>query len=137
MQTKEMCHALTQSGRRCRNPALANTDPPACWRHQRQQPTPPRPRPVSTAQLAPVDTSRTLAGELAVVRHVLQRLVERLDEPAFALETDELRQLAGLIFSGARTVAYLLQQQSGSDANALDWLDEALDALKKRYGVEL
>ncbi len=82
-------------------------------------------------------SSRTLAGELVVVRLVLQRLVEQLDQSEFGGEADELRKLAALIFSGARTVAYLLQQQSGHNAGAPDWLEEALDVLSGDYEVEL
>ncbi len=82
-------------------------------------------------------SSRTLTSELVVVRLVLQRLVEQLDQSELAVEADDLRKLAALIFSGARTVAYLLQQQSGRDADAPDWLDEALNVLKGDYGVEL
>jgi hypothetical protein len=78
-----------------------------------------------------------LANELAVVRLVLQRLVDRLDKPDFSLEPDELRQLAALIFSGARTVAYLLQQQNSHEADAPAWLDRALDALSTEHEADL
>lgn len=71
------------------------------------------------------------------MRQVLQRLVDRLYDPQLFLEADELRKVAALIFSGARTVAYLLQQQRGHESDVPDWLDEALDALSADYGAEL
>lgn len=140
MQTRKTCQSVTRSGRRCRNPAVAGSTPPVCWRHQPQQPQQPAVSQLRRSGLerAPTaDMSRTLGNELAVVRRVLQRLVERLDEPAFAVEAEELRKVAALIFNGARTVAYLLQQQSGSDTDVPDWLDEALDALTEAYEVDL
>lgn len=136
MSTTETCESITRQGRRCRNPAIASSDPPVCWRHTPRQSS----QPVhdgAEERLLMTTRPQSLAGELSVVRQVLQRLVDRLYDPQLFLEAEELRKVAALIFSGARTVAYLLQQQRGHESDVPDWLDEALDALSADYGAEL
>lgn len=70
-----------------------------------------------------------LRPEVVLVRVVLRRLLAYLNENAGELPPDELRRVAGLVFSGARTVAQLLNHQSAHTDDAQQWLAAALAEL--------
>lgn len=138
------CTALNRAGRRCSYRARPGTNPPVCGRHLRAG----RPAAATTlyaagltagelALLAESESSHDLSSELALVRAVLLRLLARLDDPAYVLLPSDLRQLAGLIFSGARTVAQLLRQQQGDAGDAQPWLQSALDEIAAATGYDL
>jgi hypothetical protein len=71
------------------------------------------------------------------VRRVLRRLMARMDEGGPDLPLDDLRQLAGLIFAGAKTVAHLLGQAQADERGLQAWLGPALDALAGDVGADL
>ena len=50
---------------------------------------------------------------------------------------DELRRVAGLVFSGARTVAQLLNHQTTNTVEAQQWLAAALAEMSSGLPVEL
>lgn len=70
-----------------------------------------------------------LRPEVVLVRVVLRRLLAYLDENAGQLPPDELRRVAGLVFSGARTVAQLLNHKAAQTDDAQQWLTAALAEL--------
>lgn len=80
--------------------------------------------------------SPNLNQELQQVRVAILRLLWLWDNPAQPLAPEEARRLATLVFSGARTVAYLLGQQT-KEGDGQDWLAAALDELGEKYGVKL
>jgi hypothetical protein len=89
------------------------------------------------------DDRLDLRPELAVVRQIMRRLVALWDRQGEAIESEEARRLAALIFNGARTAAILLFQETrrasadkGKDGIE-DWLAAALDELGEKYGTEL
>ena len=78
-----------------------------------------------------------LRPEVVLVRVVLRRLLAYLDENAGQLPPDELRRVAGLVFSGARTVAQLLNHQTTNTVEAQQWLAAALAEMSSGLPVEL
>lgn len=78
-----------------------------------------------------------LRPEVILVRVVLRRLLAYLDENAGQLPPDELRRVAGLVFSGARTVAQLLNHQTTNTVEAQQWLAAALAEMSSGLPVEL
>lgn len=137
------CTALTRAGRACTARALPGTQPPTCGRHRPRTPDAPTHLYQSGLTreelllLTGPDAAADLSAELALVRAVLMRLLARLDDPAYVLLPSDLRQLAGLIFSGARTVAQLLRQHQSEAGESQAWLDQALDELAASSGIEL
>lgn len=77
-----------------------------------------------------------LQHELQEVRLVMYRLLRLWDDAEPPLPPEEARRLAALVFSGARTVAHLLNQQAGS-GDARGWLKGALDQVAAEYGIDL
>ena len=78
-----------------------------------------------------------LMAEVALVRVVLRRLLALLNE-GDDLPPEELRRIAGLLFTGARTVAALLGHRAARPAEAQDWLNAALEEMAGRYpGLEI
>jgi hypothetical protein len=73
-----------------------------------------------------------LRAEVALARVLLRRLVLYLDESADALPPEEMRRLAGLIFSGTRTVAQLLARPARGPEGTEEWVLDALAALRGR-----
>lgn len=164
MSERTRCSRTTQRGTPCRNPAVPGSDPPVCRRHINRSSaaktaggtpaSPPDHEPFGPArpgfdpthlylphltagEIEALTDGRAgdLRPELTLVRAVLRRLLAAFDSPA-SETPDELRRLAALVFSGARTVAHLLAQ-SGDDANTDAWLDSALDALSGDYALDL
>ncbi len=78
-----------------------------------------------------------LRPEVVLVRVVLKRLLAYLDENAGDLPPDELRRVAGLVFSGARTVAQLLNHKSANTTDAQRWLTAALAEMSSDLPQEL
>ncbi|MEZ4517679.1 MAG: hypothetical protein R3C44_12925 [Chloroflexota bacterium] len=78
-----------------------------------------------------------LSAELFLVRDVLSRLAERLDDPTYTLLPADLKILATLIYSGVRTVAYLTTQQGNSTADLQGWVNRALDTLSAELETDL
>ena len=77
-----------------------------------------------------------LQRELQEVRLVMYRLLRLWDDAEPPLSSEEARRLATLVFSGARTVAHLLNQQAGS-GDARGWLKGALDQVAAEYDIDL
>lgn len=130
MNTDKRCTGATRQGLPCRNRPARNTSPPLCWRHLRTQEPATNPRtPVATT--ANLDDAGTadLSAELRLVRDVLSLLADQLDDASCEMTVEDLRTLATLIYSGVRTVAYLLGRQPERSANLERWLDQALDVL--------
>jgi hypothetical protein len=143
---KQPCTAMTRSGKACRNPAVPGTLPPACRRHMSQAAVNPSQAPAHyTTGLSDREKESwtELAGdssvkdELALVRTVLSRLMDRLNDPTYVLLPEDLRRLTGLIFTGARTVAQLLTQQAGTNKETQAWLGQALTSFSKDHEIEL
>jgi hypothetical protein len=143
--SKPRCSYRTRRDRECRNPAAPGTEPPACRHH----------RPLTPAQ--PDVTSRLyfdalteqekarwhdqgaqsgLAAEVALVRTVLARLIDRLNDPAYVLLPEDLVRLASLIFTGARTVAQLVSRAGDESGDIQPWLAQALDVLASDFPDE-
>mgnify|MGYP001191686587 CR=1 FL=1 len=82
---------------------------------------------------------RDLEPELALVRQVMRRLVHLWDMQGDAIDPEEARRLAGLIFNGARTAAILLYRPPRTDKKDEDkrWLTNALDSLGEQWQVEI
>lgn len=132
-----LCTGVTRQGLPCRNSALLGSAPPRCKRHTLTATVPASAAPISPAltHITPEET-RNLTAELRLVRDVLNRLADRLDDPSYTLLPEDLRTLATLIFSGVRTVAYLLSRQEET-ADVQAWLDQALDTLSADLSTEL
>lgn len=141
MNNKRTCSFLTRRGKPCRNAALTGSDPAACHVHWQMvvSPTPTAAAhqyPKLSSLLYESNESRSLLPELTLVRHTLYLLNTYLDDKDCALEPRELRQLAQVIFSGARTAAALLLQE-GRKGNGLEtWFTQALDQLAREYDLE-
>ena len=145
------CQALTRRGRPCRNTALPHSDPPRCARHAGRaasggpvaagEPlaTQPRLPHMSDEELDALedDAVPSVERELHVVRQVLQRLVKLMDDPEQPPTPEEARRLAAVVFSGTRTVAYLLNQRAAAGDGAQEWLKRTLDALAVDYDLDL
>lgn len=137
------CSYLTRRGKPCRNPAQPGSNPAACHVHQQTadqtHPLPTaadHPYPKLSRSLYESNDTRSLIPELTLVRHTLYLLNTYLDNKDCALEPRELRQLAQVIFSGARTAAALLLQE-GRKGNGLEtWFTQALDQLAREYDLE-
>jgi len=77
-----------------------------------------------------------LQRELQGVRLVMYRLLRLWNDAEPPLSSEEARRLAALVFTGARTVAHLLNQQAGS-GDARGWLKGALDQMAAEYDLGL
>ncbi|HRO91317.1 MAG TPA: hypothetical protein PLC06_12520 [Promineifilum sp.] len=86
------------------------------------------PRPTAAEQrvLAATADEPDLLPEVELVRLVLRRLLAHLDESAGELPVEEVRRLAALLFTGARTVALLLGKRAPARPETEAWLAEAL-----------
>ena len=97
----------------------------------------PHPTADELAALGEDGAAADLRPEVALVRVVLRRLLALLDE-GDDLPPEELRRIAGLLFTGARTVAALLGHRAARPAEAQDWLNAALEEMAAKYpGLEL
>lgn len=137
---------MTRQGRRCRNRAAANSSPPACRKHAgKSQVHAAAPDSLYFHSLTEKEktlwagqaVNNNLKAELALVRVVLARLLEHLNDPAYVLLPEDLRRLTGLIFTGARTVAQLLSQPHRPTNDTQVWLDQALSELSEKYPIDL
>lgn len=124
-----ICTGTTRRGTPCRNQALPDSQPPRCRLHLLDQP--------GLVAASPAADSRDLSAELLLVRDVLGRLADRLDDPTYTLLPDDLRTLATLIYSGVRTVAYLLARQPEAANDLQTWLNRALDTLAADLSADL
>ena len=86
------------------------------------------PRPTAAEQrvLAATADEPDLLPEVELVRLVLRRLLAHLDESAGELPVEEVRRVAALLFTGARTVALLLGKRAPARPETEAWLAEAL-----------
>ena len=94
----------------------------------------------SAEELSWLATSGADAGlrpEVALVRLVLRRLLATFNERSADLPPDELRRIAGLVFTGARTVAQLLGRKEAAADEVQEWLDAALKDISAHYQVDL
>ena len=167
MNDKPRCAHPTTRGRPCRNPALPGTEPPVCALHRRMgsdgradsrppttahcplptdplapDPSPahlyfPRPAAADLGVLAASAGDPDLRPEIDLARVVLRRLMTYLEESAGELPPEELRRVAGLVFTGARTVAMLLGKRPARPDDAQQWLAAALTEMGEQHGWEL
>ncbi len=146
MNDKPRCAHPTTRGRPCRNPALPGTEPPVCALHRRMDGDEPgraahlyfpRPAAADLGVLAATAGDPDLRPEIELARVVLRRLMAHLEESAGELPPEELRRVAGLVFTGARTVAMLLGKRPARPDDAQQWLAAALAEMGERYGWEL
>lgn len=142
------CSALTRKGLPCKKRAAAGSNPPACaWHAAAGKPPGDNTAAQSSAYVQQAsrpaarqsdsEQTRSLAAEIALVRSVLERLMDRLATTEGELPMDDLRALAMLIFSGARTVAQLLTRHTADTINAQNWVYDALDKLSASVDLEL
>lgn len=108
-----------------------SSDPPAGGHFYLPDPAADDPRaPASSA-------GQDLQPEIDMTRMVLRRLLAYLDESAGALSPEEARRIAGLLFTGARTVALLLGKPPVRPAETQKWLAAALGEMGEELGREL
>ena len=95
----------------------------------------------AAAEESDIDELRPdLQPELILVRQVMRRLVNLWDRQGDAIDPEEARKLAGLLFNGARTAAILLYRPSARATAKEDdkkWLTAALDSLGEEWQVEI
>ncbi len=97
----------------------------------------PHPTADERAALGDGGAAADLTPEVALVRVVLRRLLALLDA-ADDLPPEEMRRVAGLVFTGAHTVAALLGHRAVRPAEAQDWLNAALEEMAVKYpGLEV
>lgn len=91
------------------------------------------PRPTAAEQrvLAATADEPDLLPEVELVRLVLRRLLTHLDESAGELPVEEVRRVAALLFTGARTVALLLGKRAPTRPETEAWLAEALREMRE------
>ena len=157
------CSATTADGRPCRAYAVKGTDPPLCSAHSgRNRACPEQGRrgagaprgnqnarthgfyaqeltPHELADLVAATTLTTVEDEVAITRVALRRLFAVLnDQPA---PSDEIKEIAPLIFAGTGRIARLLRDErvlSGEATDtALGGFGLALDELSKLWNIEL
>ena len=97
----------------------------------------PRPAADDLRALASSGAWQELQPEVDLVRVVLRRLLAYMDESAGALSPEEARRIAGLLFTGARTVALLLGKRPARPAETQDWMAAALGEMGEEVGREL
>lgn len=85
----------------------------------------------------PGASAQDLTAELRLVRDIIRRLQQQLDDPDCVSTPDDLNRLVSLIYSGARTVAYLLASPVRNAASIDTWLAAALDRLAEEHDIEL
>lgn len=94
----------------------------------------PRPTAAEMSVLAATAGDPDLRSEIGLARVVLLRLMAHLQEE---LPPEELRRVAGLIFTGARTVAMLLGKRPARPDDTQQWLAAALAEMGEMVGREL
>lgn len=97
----------------------------------------PRPTAADQRVIAATAEEPDLRPEVELVRVVLRRLLAHLDETAGELPPEEVRRVAGLLFSGARTVALLLGKRPLNPVETEAWMVEALRLMGEAVGREL
>jgi len=147
--SKTRCTATNANGRPCRAWAVRDTDPPLCSAHAGR----------NVGAGAPLgNQNRTEHGfygrilqngefldeEIGLVRVTLRRVMTRLgryDLTQDDLTNEDLAKMAGLVMTGARTLARLLTAQralSGRTPDGfLEVIGEALDELGPELGLQL
>jgi hypothetical protein len=143
--SKPRCSYRTRRNLDCRNFAAPGTEPPACRHHRLPIPA------QSFVAPAPYFAALTeeekalwddqgnqsgLGAEVALVRIVLGRLLNRLNDPTYALLPVDLGRLTNLIFAGARTVAQLVSRAGDEEGDIQPWLAQALDVLASDFPDE-
>lgn len=125
---KQRCTALTAAGRACQAWAVRGSEPPRCSAHgggnpgARQQ-----------------EREAALGEEIVVVRRLLWRLVEHLEEhPELGLQ--EMALIASMLLDTTRTMARLLRDERalrGETAEGIAGaIGQALDELAVEWGLD-
>lgn len=147
------CTATTKTGRKCKAPAIRNSNPPLCSAHSRRNRGAGAPagnqnarkhgfyaRQLTNQELADLVAAGddiSLADEIALNRILLQRLLAAIEDA----EPTDLAAIAPLILSGTRTIGRLLRDQRALSGAAADGiagaLAQALDELSTEWGIEL
>ena len=157
---KIKCTADNASGRPCRAWAIRQTDPPLCSAHAGLNVGASAPlgnqnrtehgfygRLLRNGELADLERcsdQATLDDEIGLVRVTLRRVMTRLGRYDLAqddLTNEDLTKMAGLVMTGARTLARLLTAQralSGRTPDSfLEAIGKALDELGPELGLQL
>ncbi len=141
--TSDELRVTSEEGAAGAQPYLPGLEPPG------RSPTDPQtadpqthfyfPRPTSAEQrvLAATAEAPDLRPEVELVRVVLRQLLVYLNESAGELPPEEVRRVAGLLFTGARTVALLLGKRPLPAAETEAWMADALRLMGDQYGRDL
>ncbi len=158
--SKTRCTATNANGRHCRAWAVRDTDPPLCSAHAGRNVGAGAPlgnqnrtehgfygRILQNGELADLQRcsdQATLDDEIGLVRVTLRCVMTRLsryDLTQDDLTNEDLTKMAGLVMTGARTLARLLCAQntlSGRTPDSfLETIGEALDELGPELGLQL
>ena len=158
--SKTRCTATNANGRPCRAWAVRDTDPPLCSAHAGRNIGAGAPlgnqnrtehgfygRILQNGEFADLERcsdSPALDEEIGLVRVTLRRVMTRLgryDLTQDDLSNEDLTKMAGLVMTGARTLARLLTAQralSGRTPDGfLEVIGEALDELGPELGLQL
>ena len=143
---KRKCSAVRRDGQGCRAWAVTGSDPALCSAHAGLNKGAGAPRgnrnamkhglyvsmmrPEEIADME-IAATATLAHELALTRIMLRRMSRYLDKKE--LPVKDMVEVMSILYTGVRTVAYLL---NNIDVDGFDW-DEVLDDLGKEWGMEL
>lgn len=143
---KRKCSAVRSDGQACQAWAVIGSDPALCSAHAGLNIGAGAPRGNQNAmkhglymsmmrpeEIADMEiaASATLAHELALTRIMLRRMSRYLDKKD--LPVRDIVEVMSILFTGVRTVAYLL---NNIDVDGFDW-DEVLDDLNKDWGIEI
>ncbi len=147
------CTQLTRKNQPCQAHALKGSQPPTCSAHAKRNRgagAPPGNQnrrthgfystQYTTKELSDLvnATTPTLLDEIALTRIATRRILEQLDQQ---IESTDYAKLAGLLLSGANTIARLLRVQrilSGETADGIAGaIGQALDELSAEFNIEL
>lgn len=93
--------------------------------------------PQEVADLVNHATENSIEDEIGIVRVMMRRLLAYLQQPeGQLLPFDALTSVAPLVYRGARTVAYMLNQTDGRRGFD-DIMQEVLDDLAEELGADL
>lgn len=118
------------------HPPAGPLEPPIAGPPAAGQPYLPTFSPEELDELELDGLSPDLRREVQAVRVVMLRLLRLWNDPTQPVGAEEARRLAALVFSGARTVAHLLNRPT-KDTDTTDWLAQALASMGRKHGLDL
>ena len=143
---KRKCSAVCRNGQPCQAWAIVDSEPALCSAHAGRSVGAGAPQGHKNAMkhglyadymteeeieiLESMD-AKSLVHELALTRIMLRRLAGYLDDEDLSME--DVLTVVPLIFTGVRTVVYLLHYMADED---FDW-DEVLDDIKDDWDINI